>query len=74
MPRLARRDDLSGFHGPVLVAAAEHDPLFPPGRVLAAAQGLFDEVETVHLAESGHILSRDAVERLGPRLAAFFSR
>ena len=74
MPRLAQRSDLQAFHAPVFVAAAEHDPLFPPKRVLPAARALFDDVETVVISDSGHILSSDAAARLSPRLAAFFSR
>jgi len=58
----------------VLVAAAEHDPLFPPKRILPAARALLDDVETVVISDSGHILSADAAARLSPRLAAFFSR
>ena len=41
MPRLARPGDLASFRSPVLVVAAEHDPLFPPARVLPAARTLF---------------------------------
>ena len=74
MPRLARPGDLSALRARMLVAAAEHDPLFPPKRVLPAARALFDDVETVLIQDSGHILSRDAATRLAPRLAAFFSR
>ena len=74
MPRLAEREDLLGLHAPVLVAAAEHDPLFPPKRIIPAARALFDDVETVLISDSGHILSGDAAARLSPRLAAFFSR
>ena len=74
MPRLAQRGDLSAFRAPVLVAAAEHDPLFPPKRILPAARALFDDVETLVIGDSGHILSSDAASRLSPRLAAFFSR
>lgn len=74
MPRLASRDSLSAFRAPVLVAAAEHDPLFPPKRVLPAARALLDEVDTVVIRNSGHILSDDAAARLSPRLAAFFAR
>jgi pimeloyl-ACP methyl ester carboxylesterase len=74
MPRLAQRADLARFRAPVLVAAAEHDPLFPPKRVLPAARALFDGVETAVITDSGHILSPDAAARLTDRLAAFFSR
>jgi pimeloyl-ACP methyl ester carboxylesterase len=74
MPRLAERASLSVFRAPLLVAAAEHDPLFPPKRVLPAARALVDDVETVAIADSGHILSSDAGARLSARLASFFSR
>lgn len=74
MPRLARAEDLAGFSSPVIVIAAEHDPLFPPQRVLPAARGLFANlVSAAVLAGSGHIPSPDASARLSERLHRFFS-
>ena len=74
MPRLARPGDLASFRSPVLVVAAEHDPLFPPARVLPAARTLFPNlVSATVLLGSGHILSPDAAVRLSARLQEFFS-
>ena len=74
MPRLARPGDLASFRSPVLVVAAEHDPLFPPARVLPAARTLFPTlVSATVLRGSGHIMSPDAAMRLSARLQEFFS-
>ena len=74
MPRLARPGDLASFRSPVLVVAAEHDPLFPPARVLPAARTLFPNlVSATVLLGSGHIMSPDAAKRLSARLQEFFS-
>ena len=74
MPRLARPGDLASFSSPVLVVAAEHDPLFPPARVLPAARALFPNlVSATVLLGSGHIMSPDAAARLSARLQEFFS-
>lgn len=74
MPRLARPGDLALFRSPVLVVAAEHDPLFPPARVLPAARTLFPNlVSATVLLGSGHIMSPDAATRLSARLQEFFS-
>ena len=74
MPRLARPGDLASFRSPVLVVAAEHDPLFPPARVLPAARTLFPNlVSATVLLGSGHIMSPDAAIRLSARLQEFFS-
>lgn len=74
MPRLARAEDLAGFRSPVMVIAGEHDPLFPPGRVLPAARALFANLESASvLAGSGHIPSPEAAARLSARLLTFFS-
>ena len=37
----SRLPDPPAFTSPVIVVAAEHDPLFPPRRVLPAARSLF---------------------------------
>lgn len=74
MPRLARVEDLAGFTSPVIVVAAEHDPLFPPGRVLPAARRLFPNLtSTTMLAGSGHLPSPDAAARLSDLLIRFFA-
>ena len=74
MPRLARPGDLAAFRSPVLVVAAEHDPLFPPARVLPAARALFPNlVSATVLRGSGHIMSPDAATRLSARLQEFFT-
>ncbi len=74
MPRLARPSDLASFRSPVLVVAAEHDPLFPPARVLPAARAIFPNlVSATVLLGSGHIMSPDAAARLSARLQEFFS-
>ena len=74
MPRLARPGDLASFRRRVVVVAAEHDPLFPPARVLPAARTLFPNlVSATVLRGSGHIMSPDAAKRLSARLQEFFS-
>lgn len=74
MPRLARAEDLAAFRGPVIVIAGEHDPLFPPDRVLPAARSLFPNLEAASvLTGSGHIPSPEAAARLSARLIMFFS-
>ena len=74
MPRLARPGDLASLRCPVLVVAAEHDPLFPPARLLPAARTLFPNlVSATVLLGSGHIMSPDAATRLSARLQEFFS-
>ena len=73
MPRLARPEDLAGFVSPMLVIAAEHDPLFPPKRVLPAARALFRNLESAAvLRGSGHIPTPDAAGRLSDRLVDYF--
>jgi pimeloyl-ACP methyl ester carboxylesterase len=74
MPRIARAENLAGFGSPVLVIAAEHDPLFPPKRVLPAARALFRNLESASVLQgSGHIPTPDAASRLSARLADYFS-
>ena len=73
MPRLARAEDLAGFGSPVMVVAAEHDPLFPPRKVLPAARTLFTNlVSATVLAGSGHIPSPEAAVRLSEHLRHYF--
>lgn len=73
MPRLARAEDLAGFVSPVMVAAAEHDPLFPPRKVLPAARRLFPNlVSATVLGGSGHIPTPEASGRLSDHLRRFF--
>jgi pimeloyl-ACP methyl ester carboxylesterase len=74
MPRLARAEDFAGFTSPVIVVAAEYDPLFPPRRVLPAARRLFPNlVSATVLTGSGHIPSPGAAARLSDRLNHFFA-
>ncbi len=74
MPRLARPADFAAFRSPVLVIAGEHDPLFPPAKVLPAARTVFPNLEAASvLAGSGHIPSPAAAARMSARLIAFFS-
>lgn len=74
MPRIARPQDLAAFGSPVLVIAAEHDPLFPPKRVLPAARALFRNLDSAStLRGSGHIPTPDAAARLSTRLTDYFS-
>lgn len=73
MPRLAEAEDLAEFRSPVMVVGAEHDALFPPGRVLSAARALFPNLSSATiLTGSGHIPSPEAADRLSAKLAAFF--
>jgi pimeloyl-ACP methyl ester carboxylesterase len=75
MPRDATADELRGLTAPVMVFAAEHDPLFPPGRVLPAVRALFPNLLAAEtLAGCHHILDADCAaslcERIGPFLEA----
>ena len=73
MPRIARPEDLAAFASPVLVIAAEHDPLFPPKRVLPAARALFRNLDSATVLQgSGHIPTPDAAARLSARLSEYF--
>ena len=74
MPRKATVEELAGLVAPVMVLAGEHDPLFPPARVLPRARELFPNlVGAETLVGCRHILD-DAcasvmAERIRPLLA-----
>jgi len=44
MPRNATVEELAGLAAPVLVLAGEHDPLFPPERILPRSRELFSNL------------------------------
>jgi pimeloyl-ACP methyl ester carboxylesterase len=72
MPRVARPTELAELVAPILVVAAERDPLFPPERVFPAARRVFQDVTTAILpADVGHILSPHARRRLNECLEDF---
>lgn len=74
MPRIARGADLAGFRSPTIVIAAEHDPLFPPARILPAARAIIPNLASAAvLRNAGHIPSPEAAGRLSARLTEFFS-
>jgi pimeloyl-ACP methyl ester carboxylesterase len=73
LPRLARRQDLARLHARVTVVAAQDDPMYPPHRVLPAARRLFTNVETIVLADSGHLLTADAAAEMCRRLEHSFA-
>ena len=75
MPRNATVEELAGLAAPVMVLAGEHDPLFPPARILPRARELFPNlVGAETLAGCRHILDEACaaamVERMRPILAA----
>ena len=69
---LATAHELRDLAAPVLVLAGEHDPMFPPSRVLPRAGELFPHLEAAEtVAGAGHILDAAAIATLGGRLASF---
>ena len=72
MPRLATAQELAGFDAPVMVVAAERDPLFPPDRVIPAARRLFPNLVSGEvLRDAGHMLSAQAALTLAVLLRSF---
>jgi pimeloyl-ACP methyl ester carboxylesterase len=74
MPRNATAAELAGLTAPVMVLAGEHDPLFPPGRVLPRAREVFPNLVAAEtLAGCRHILDQTCVAYLGERVRAFLT-
>jgi pimeloyl-ACP methyl ester carboxylesterase len=72
MPRARRPSELADLTAPVLVVAAEHDPLFPGERVLARARELFPNLAGAELLHGGgHVPTGDARHQLQRRLRSF---
>jgi len=74
MPRNATVEELAGLTVPVLVLAGEHDPLFPPARILPRSRELFSNlVGAEMLVGCRHILDDTCAalmaERIRPVLA-----
>ena len=74
MPRNATAEELAGLTAPVLVLAGEHDPLFPPARVLPRAGEIFPNlVGAETLAGCRHILDETCVAYLSERVRTFLN-
>jgi pimeloyl-ACP methyl ester carboxylesterase len=74
MPRNATPEELAGLTAPVMVFAAEHDPLFPPARVLPRAKALFANLIAAEaLPGCHHILSAPCAEALCARIRPFLT-
>ena len=74
MPRLATPEEMRNLTAPVLVLAAERDPLFPPDRVLPRARELFQNVvATETLSGCHHILDDACAAVLCDRITAFLA-
>ena len=72
MPRNATADELRGLSAPVMVFAGEHDPLFPPARVLPRARDLFPNLVAAEtLTGCAHILSAACAAALCARIQPF---
>ena len=74
MPRTATPDELAGLTAPVMVFAAERDPLFPPDRVLPRARELFGNLVAAEtLPGCHHILDPACAAGLCARIAPFLA-
>ena len=72
MPRNATADELRGLSAPVMVFAGEHDPLFPPARILPRARDLFPNLVAAEtLTGCAHILSATCAAALCARIQPF---
>ena len=74
MPRNASIEELAGLTAPVMVLAGEHDPLFPPARVLPRAGEIFPNLVSAEtLAGCRHILDATCVAYLAERVRSFLN-
>jgi pimeloyl-ACP methyl ester carboxylesterase len=74
MPRLVMCDELRGLTAPVIVIAAERDPLFPPDRVLPRAREVFANLAAAEtLPGCAHILSEACAAALCERILPFLA-
>jgi pimeloyl-ACP methyl ester carboxylesterase len=75
MPRTATPEELAGLTAPVMVFAAEHDPLFPPDRVLPRAKAVFPSLVAAEvLPGCHHILSASCASMLYTRIQPFLTQ
>ena len=75
MPRSATPEELARLTAPVMVFAAERDPLFPPDRVLPRARALFSDLVTAEtLPGCHHILDPVCAAALCARIEPFLGR
>jgi pimeloyl-ACP methyl ester carboxylesterase len=75
MPRTATPEELAGLTAPVMVFAAEHDPLFPPDRVLPRAKAVFPTLVAAELLPGcHHILSASCAATLCTRIRPFLTQ
>ena len=69
MPRNATVEELAGLAAPVLVLAGEHDPLFPPERILPRSRELFSNlVGAEMLVGCRHILDDPCAAAMAERI------
>jgi pimeloyl-ACP methyl ester carboxylesterase len=74
MPRTATREELAGLTAPVMVFAAERDPLFPPDRVIPRARELFGNLVAAEtLPGCHHILEPACAATLCARIEPFLT-
>jgi len=74
MPRTATPEELAGLTAPVMVFAAERDPLFPPGRVIPRARELFSNLVAAEtLSGCHHILDPACAAALCARIEPFLT-
>ena len=69
MPRNATVEELAGLTAPIMVLAGEHDPLFPPARVLPRARELFPNLVSAEtLVGCRHILDEACAAAMTERI------
>ena len=72
MPRTATPEELAVLTAPVMVFAAERDPLFPPDRVIPRARALFGNLVAAEtLPGCHHILDPACAAALCARIEPF---
>ena len=72
LPRMATRDELAGFEGPVAVFASEDDVFFPARAVLPRAREIFAGLHHAERLDGcRHIPSRAAFGRVNEKIRAF---
>jgi pimeloyl-ACP methyl ester carboxylesterase len=71
LPRMATREELRGFEGPVAVFASEHDVFFPARSVLARAEEIFPHLIRAECLEGCcHVPSRSVFGRINESILA----
>ena len=75
MPRNATPEELAMLTAPVMVFAAERDPLFPPDRVLPRAKALFPNLVAAETLDGcHHILAATCAAELCTRIRPFLTQ